>query len=116
MIEAVDIDHDGTCSWGECKKLWSQKKTVDRFKEGFDKFDTNNSGLIDENELRALLQTLKLPCAEKDLHSRMRQVGRGGVLNFPEFVALCQILENEGLIPSITGGHSVGGSQSGVGS
>ncbi|VDK33785.1 unnamed protein product [Taenia asiatica] len=60
--------------------------SIARLREAFDKFDTNNSGVLDLEEIQAALRELGKPNNASIIHSIMQLKGLQDGIAFTDFV------------------------------
>ncbi|CAG2171685.1 unnamed protein product [Oppiella nova] len=93
MIGMFDRDHSGTINFEEFSQLW---RYVNDWLNCFRSFDTDNSGSIDQQELKQALTTFGYRLSDQFYHILMRKFDRDskGAINFDDFIQLCVQLQS----------------------
>ncbi|XP_014773297.1 programmed cell death protein 6 isoform X1 [Octopus bimaculoides] len=92
MVGMFDRDNSGTINFQEFTQLW---KYVTDWQNTFRAFDTDGSGSIDRNELKAALQTFGYRLSDpfySMLVKRFDRQGRG-VIAFDDFIQCCVVMQ-----------------------
>lgn len=88
--EAIDTAGNGHISKNEFV-IWytaSEERIASEMKECFDRFDVNNSGTIDKDEIRKLLEGMGHKPAQQDIEEAEKEINQTeGELNFDDFSA-----------------------------
>jgi len=112
IIDELDEDGSGTIKWGgfmmlmrklypnkrlELENAWYQpsnkfpefnKAEIDVFIQSFRKYDTDESGAIDANELEVALQYMGQGSSKKEVDKLIGQFGINGEIKWPQFLEM----------------------------
>eukprot|EP01083_Nonionella_stella_P050551 134448_1 len=101
MVDAIDIDGNGTIDLDEFIVLLRQKKTgkyqkmtyEDELKQAFQIFDGDGSGTIDADELSTIMEALgeKLSKADVEFMIKSIDINSDGQIDFKEFKKMMQL-------------------------
>eukprot|EP00483_Globobulimina_turgida_P000555 UN00555 len=101
MVEAIDIDGNGTIDLDEFIVLLRQKKTgkyekmtyEDELKQAFQIFDGDGSGEIDSNELSTIMNALGENLSKQDIEFMIKSIDidSNGAIDFKEFKKMMQL-------------------------
>ncbi|KAF5398353.1 Programmed cell death protein 6 [Paragonimus heterotremus] len=92
MIKMFDRDYSGHIEFNEFANLFTY---VDQWKTCFQRFDTDNSGFIDAQELHRALCTFRYNLSIDFIHLLMRRFDRTrrGQMAFDDFIHACVCLQ-----------------------
>lgn len=92
MIGMFDRDRNGTISFQEFGALW---KYVQDWQTTFKSYDRDNSGAIDQGELKAALTSFGYRLSDRFYDLLVRKFDRSGrgVVAFDDFIQCCVVIQ-----------------------
>ncbi|XP_014670371.1 PREDICTED: programmed cell death protein 6-like [Priapulus caudatus] len=92
MIGMFDMDHSGTITFNEFSGLW---KYVTDWQQTFRFFDRDNSGSIDQNELKTALTSFGYRLSDQFYNMIVRKFdkSRRGTVVFDDFIQCCVLIQ-----------------------
>ena len=93
LIDQVDVDNDGTMDFYEFYHIFSSVKSFDelvtksRLHVIFNSIDTDNSGVLELDEIKRLFKQEKIEISDSQLRQMITQIDQNndGVIDFDEF-------------------------------
>jgi len=86
LMKRIDLNGDGRLSFAEFIEMMGFKEEVSLYWQAFMKVDTNQNGRIDKNELRQLLESIKVPHPKRESIRILKIFKRRSTLTFDMFV------------------------------
>ncbi|XP_063711280.1 neo-calmodulin-like [Symsagittifera roscoffensis] len=94
MISSVDLDSNGSIDFEEFREMMSQRRSATDFEtklqNAFRLFDQNSDGVIDEDELKCVLDKLGIEANDEEIHEMIvvADLNKDGKVDFSEFKAI----------------------------